>query len=71
MYVCNCNGINEETVAALIKAGAQRPRDIFKACEAKAQCGKCSIDMRQAINAFKATPLRVATTQTSPHRKQV
>ena len=35
MYVCNCNGIREREVRAAIAAGATRPAQIFKACDAK------------------------------------
>ena len=49
MYVCNCNGIREREVRAAIAAGASRPAQIFKACDAQAQCARCVCDMRQMI----------------------
>lgn len=50
MYVCNCNGIREREVRAAIEAGASRPAEIFKRCEAKPRCARCVCDMRQMIN---------------------
>lgn len=49
MYVCNCNGIRERQVRAAIEAGAQKPAEIFKACDAKAQCCRCVCEMREMI----------------------
>jgi bacterioferritin-associated ferredoxin len=50
MYVCNCNGIRECEVRAAIDAGAQRPAEIFKACDAAAQCARCVCDMRKMLD---------------------
>lgn len=50
MYVCNCNGIRERQVRAAIAAGAQRPAEIFRACESKAQCARCVCDMRRMLD---------------------
>ena len=50
MYVCNCNGIREREVRAAIAAGAQRPAQIFKACDAAPRCARCVCDMRQMLN---------------------
>lgn len=49
MYVCNCNGIREREVREAIEAGARRPADVFRACEAKPCCARCVCDMRQMI----------------------
>jgi bacterioferritin-associated ferredoxin len=54
MYVCNCNGIREGEVHAAIDAGAQRPAEIFRACEAKPQCARCVCDMREMLDARQA-----------------
>jgi bacterioferritin-associated ferredoxin len=51
MYVCNCNGIREREVRAAIAAGAQRPAEVFRACEARPQCARCVCDMRQMLDA--------------------
>lgn len=50
MYVCNCNGIRERDVRAAIAAGASRPAQIFKACDAAAQCARCVCDMRKMLD---------------------
>ena len=49
MYVCNCNGIRELDCRAAIDHGARRPADIFRHCQAEAQCAKCVCDMRRMI----------------------
>ena len=53
MYVCNCNGIRERDVQQAIEAGAQKPLDVFRHCQAAAQCAKCVCDMRCMIQASK------------------
>jgi bacterioferritin-associated ferredoxin len=50
MYVCNCNGIREREVRAAIAGGAQRPSEVFKACDARPQCARCVCDMRQMLD---------------------
>ena len=51
MYVCNCNGIREREVRAAIGAGASRPAEIFKACDAAPRCARCVCDMREMLDA--------------------
>jgi len=51
MYVCNCNGIRERDARQAIAAGATRPADIFRHCQAAPQCAKCTCDLRQMIQA--------------------
>jgi bacterioferritin-associated ferredoxin len=55
MYVCNCNGIKEREVRAAIAAGATRPAQIFKACDAQAQCARCVCDMRELLDESSET----------------
>ena len=50
MYVCNCNGLRERDVRAAIAAGANRPAQIFKACESAVQCARCVCDMRKMLD---------------------
>jgi bacterioferritin-associated ferredoxin len=50
MYVCNCNGIREREVRAAIAAGATKPAQIFKACDAKARCARCVCEMREMLD---------------------
>ncbi len=49
MYVCNCNGIRERDARQAIAAGATRPADVFRHCQAAPQCAKCTCDLRQMI----------------------
>jgi bacterioferritin-associated ferredoxin len=49
LYVCNCNGIREREARAAIDAGASRPVEIFRRCQAQPQCAKCVCDMRRMI----------------------
>jgi len=49
MYVCNCNGIRERQVRDAIAAGARKPAEIFKACDAAAQCCRCVHEMRDML----------------------
>jgi bacterioferritin-associated ferredoxin len=50
VYVCNCNGIRERDVRAAIEAGATRPSEVFRACEARPQCARCVCEMREMID---------------------
>ncbi|MFN3521674.1 MAG: bacterioferritin-associated ferredoxin [Phenylobacterium sp.] len=50
MYVCNCNGIRERDVRAAIEAGAGRPAEVFKHCDARPQCARCVCEMREMID---------------------
>lgn len=54
MYVCNCNGIRERDVRAAIERGAERPAEVFRHCQGRAQCAKCVCDMRRMIDAYRA-----------------
>jgi bacterioferritin-associated ferredoxin len=60
MYVCNCNGIRERDVDAAISAGAKRPADVFRRCQATPRCVKCVQDIRRMIEEAEQSPLKVA-----------
>ena len=49
MYVCNCNGIREREARAAIAAGAAKPMEIFRRCQAEPRCAKCVCDMRRLL----------------------
>lgn len=51
MYVCNCNGIRERDVYEAVEAGADRPAEVFRHCNASPQCAKCVCDVRRMIQA--------------------
>jgi bacterioferritin-associated ferredoxin len=53
MYVCNCNGIRERDARAAIDAGAGRPADVFRHCQAAPKCAKCVCDIRRMIEAAR------------------
>jgi bacterioferritin-associated ferredoxin len=55
VYVCNCNGIREREVRAVIDAGASWPADVFKAKACAPKCGRCVCDMRDMIEAARET----------------
>ncbi|WP_374573243.1 bacterioferritin-associated ferredoxin [Phenylobacterium sp.] len=59
MYVCNCNGIREREVRAAIEAGAARPAEVFRHCDARPQCARCVCEMRDMIE-DQAQALRFA-----------
>jgi bacterioferritin-associated ferredoxin len=49
VYLCNCNGIRERQARAAVAAGASKPADIFRHCQAEVRCAKCVCDMRRLI----------------------
>ncbi|HYC64658.1 MAG TPA: (2Fe-2S)-binding protein [Reyranellaceae bacterium] len=49
MYICICRAIRDRDVDAVVRAGARRPIDIFRACGTSPQCGSCAGDMRDRI----------------------
>ena len=59
LYVCNCNGIRDRDARAAVAAGARKPVEIFRHCQAAVRCAKCVCDMRRMIQQESA-PLRFA-----------
>ncbi len=49
VYICNCNGIRERDARAAIDAGATKPAEVFRHCQARPQCAKCVCEMRRMI----------------------
>ncbi len=49
MFVCNCNGLREREVAAVIDAGVKRWREILAEFECTPCCGKCEDDINLII----------------------
>lgn len=41
MYVCNCNGISQQQVETVIRAGCAKPLDIYAGCGKEPKCGRC------------------------------
>ncbi|PPQ30779.1 (2Fe-2S)-binding protein [Rhodopila globiformis] len=42
MYICICNALTDKKVEQAVEAvNSQRPRDVYAACDCRAQCGRC------------------------------
>jgi len=55
MYICVCRAIRDRDIDAAVRAGAQRPVDVFRACGHSPQCGGCAAEMRKRIDQTIAT----------------
>ena len=42
MYVCICNGLTDTQIQGAIASGAGRTREVYDACNCRAQCGTCT-----------------------------
>ncbi len=42
MYVCLCNGLTDRQVTQAVAGGASLLREVYAACDCRAQCGRCS-----------------------------
>ena len=42
MIVCLCNALTDTKLSEVVAQGARRPRDVYAACDCKAQCGTCT-----------------------------
>ena len=42
MILCLCHALTETQLADAVAKGACRPRDVYAACDCKAQCGTCT-----------------------------
>lgn len=42
MYICLCNAITDVDVKRVVAEGAGRPREVYAACNCRAQCGHCT-----------------------------
>lgn len=51
MYVCLCVGVTNQTVAAVVDAGASTSREVADACGAGTECGRCRRTVRAIIDA--------------------
>ena len=50
MYVCICNALNTRTVNQAIDGGAETVGQVYKACGAVPQCGKCKCTIREMLD---------------------
>ena len=49
MYVCNCNGIREKEVLAVVEAGLDQWECILAYFQCKPRCGKCEQEINLMI----------------------
>lgn len=49
MYICLCNGLTDTQIAAVVAAGATRPKEVYCACGGRAQCGNCTATILSII----------------------
>lgn len=56
MIVCLCNALTDTQLAEAIAQGARRPKDVYCACGAAAQCGGCTRTVLAMIRDAAATP---------------
>ena len=42
MIICLCNALTDAQLTEAVAQGASRPRDVYAACDCKAQCGTCT-----------------------------
>lgn len=54
MYVCICNAIKDQEIAAAAKSEAPTVAEIFRRCGRRPQCGKCLPDVAQMIEDARA-----------------
>lgn len=49
MYVCICNALNEGRVREVVATGCETVGEVYRACGARPQCGKCSCAIADMI----------------------
>lgn len=64
MIVCLCNALSDATIGRAIAEGAKRPREVYEACQCRAQCGTC---LRFILGMLKDAPAMEAA-QNAPAR---
>ena len=42
LYICLCNALTVRQVEHAVQCGARRPKDVYEAAGAKAECGSCT-----------------------------
>jgi bacterioferritin-associated ferredoxin len=42
VYICLCNGLTASQIAQVVAQGVARPREVYAACNCRAQCGGCT-----------------------------
>ena len=54
MIICLCNALTEAQLSDAVGKGAHRPREVYAACDCKAQCGGCTRTILGLIREMKA-----------------
>jgi bacterioferritin-associated ferredoxin len=54
MYVCLCNAVTDQEVAAAIESGAKARCEVTRACGAGGDCGSCHGQIEQMLEANRA-----------------
>lgn len=57
MIVCLCNALTDQQLTEAVAQGATRPRDVYAACDCKAQCGTCTRMILSMIREAQTTTL--------------
>jgi bacterioferritin-associated ferredoxin len=42
VYICLCNALTVSQVEHAVRCGARRPKDVYAAAGARAECGNCT-----------------------------
>jgi bacterioferritin-associated ferredoxin len=61
MIICLCNALTEAQLGQAIAQGARRPREVYAACDCKAECGGCA---RTIVTMIREVPPVAATAAT-------
>lgn len=65
MYVCLCNGLNEQKLKEAITPCTERVKDVFANLGCKQQCGSCTAQVREMILLDKVAALPATASETS------
>lgn len=64
MIICLCNALSDATIGQAIAGGAKRPKEVYEACQCRAQCGTC---LRFILGMLKHPPA-IEAGQNAPAR---
>jgi bacterioferritin-associated ferredoxin len=56
VIVCLCNALTDTQLSDAVAQGARRPRDVYAACDCKAQCGTCTRTILSLIRDAQQAP---------------
>lgn len=61
MVICHCQAVNDESVRAMILAGARDPDEVARRCGAGSRCGGCLPALLGLLDEFDADASEVHT----------